>query len=303
MKINRLLSIVIMLINKESVTAREFANKFEVSTRTIYRDIDILSQAGIPIYANKGYKGGISLIEGYTLNRTIISDEEKEGIFQALKTIQVADYPDASLLINKLGMIFKQNKNNDDWIEIDFTIWGSGEHDKKKFNMIKKAILDKYKIEIDYINGYNQNSNRIIYPQKLLFKGTTWYLWANCMNSNSMRMFRFSRIKSVKLLTEKFEENYKEFDEQKQYEEENNGVKLKLKFHSDVLYRLYDDFSSRNIKVLDDGYYIVEVIYPIDEWVYGYLLSYGHYVEVIKPEFVRDEIVNRSKKITSIYKG
>ncbi|MEG0388680.1 MAG: HTH domain-containing protein, partial [Niameybacter sp.] len=117
MKINRLLEIVILLLNKKSITAKELANRFEVSTRTIYRDIDDLSAAGIPIYTNKGGGGGIALLEEYTLNKTLLSDLEKEQLLMTLKTLEATQYTKDNQIVEKLGILFSRQQDTD-WVEV-----------------------------------------------------------------------------------------------------------------------------------------------------------------------------------------
>jgi len=110
LKINRLLEIVTILLNRETVTAKELADRFGVSSRTIYRDIDALSSAGVPVYTNKGNSGGISLLEDYTLNKAMLSKSESESLLLALKTMGATSYPEADAIIDKLGAIFKNNQ-------------------------------------------------------------------------------------------------------------------------------------------------------------------------------------------------
>ncbi|MCL2747460.1 MAG: HTH domain-containing protein, partial [Oscillospiraceae bacterium] len=124
MKINRLLEIVTILLNRETVTAKELADRFDVSARTIYRDIDALSSAGVPVYTNKGNNGGISLLEDYTLNKAWLSKNESEGLLLALKTMGATSYPEANAIIDKLGSIFKSSQAHD-WIEVNFEGWSS----------------------------------------------------------------------------------------------------------------------------------------------------------------------------------
>lgn len=139
MKINRLLKIIILLMNNENLTARELADRFEVSIRTIYRDIDILSTAGVPVVMSRGSGGGISLLEGYSLRKMFITKAESESLLLALQTLQVTKYPQINLILEKMGAIFRDS-SQEDWIEIDYSYWGSDPNEKNKFNEIKQAI-------------------------------------------------------------------------------------------------------------------------------------------------------------------
>ena len=108
MKINRLLEISLVLLNKGTVTAKELAERFNVSTRTIYRDVDILSTAGIPVYTNKGNGGGISILDNYSINKTVLTDGERDSLLLALKTLQSTKYPEIDTVLDKIGAVFKQ---------------------------------------------------------------------------------------------------------------------------------------------------------------------------------------------------
>ena len=168
MKISRLFSILIILLNQKNVTASQLAEKFEVSVRTIYRDIEMLSAAGIPVYTTQGMNGGISIMENFTLNRTMLSEEEQKEIIFALNSFHDAQYPDINSALEKIKNIFQANAS--DWISIDFTPWGANSNEKHKFSDIKNAILQNRVLKINYINAQNKKSIRFIEPLKMEFK-------------------------------------------------------------------------------------------------------------------------------------
>lgn len=301
MKINRLLEITIRLLNKGTVTAKELADRFEVSTRTIYRDIDVLSSAGVPVYTNKGNGGGISLLENYSLNKTFISEQESESLLLALRTLQATKYPEIDTVLEKIGAVFK-NADLADWVYIDFSPWGSRPNEYNKFNDIKKAILDRRTISFDYVNAEGNRISRRIEPMKLIFKGQAWYLWGYCKIREDFRTFRISRMKNVIVTGEAFERRKPE-EHGKQGSDENHRkpVHLKLKFYPQALHRLYDDFDDELIIRNADGTCTVEVTFPEDEWVYGYLMSFGCHVEVVEPEHIRQIVTDRMRKALEFY--
>ncbi len=302
MKINRLLEITILLINKGSVTAKELAEKFEVSTRTIYRDVDVLSCAGVPVFTSKGNGGGISLLENYSLNKALISEHEVESLILALKTLQVTKYPEIDAVLDKIGAIFK-NAGSQDWVYIDFSPWGSRPNEYNKFTDIKKAILQRRSISFDYVNADGGRSQREIEPMRLVFKGLAWYLWGYCKSREDFRTFRISRMKNVRISNEVFERKNPDDKKFKTDEKPQKLVDLKLKFSPQALYRLYDDFDDELIIRNDDGTCNVSITFPEDEWVYGYLLSYGCYVEVLEPPHIKEIIVDRMKKSLDFYRN
>lgn len=301
MKLNRLLEITTILLNKRTVTASELAKRFSVSTRTIYRDIDVLSVSGVPVYATQGANGGISLLEDFTVNRTALSNNEKESILFALQTLQSTKYPEIDKVLEKLGSIF--NNSVSDWISIDFSPWGANPNAYNKFTDIKTAILQSRVIRIDYINSYNQRSSRIIEPMRLIFKSQAWYLWGFCREKQAYRTFRISRIKGVEIGEEVFDRNKVHAENEHSVEaEEKLYTHVVLQFAEEVLYRLYDDFDDQLLCDNGDGTYTLEIDFPEDEWLYGYILSFGCFVKVIEPERIRRIIKERSERIIEFYK-
>jgi len=299
LKINRLLEIVTMLLNRETVTAKELADRFEVSTRTIYRDIEVLSSAGVPVYTNKGNSGGISLLEDYTLNKALLSKSESEGLLLAIKTMGATSYPEADAILEKIGSIFKSNKAHD-WIEVDFEGWSSKVNEQDRFSKIRDAIINKKVISFDYVNGNGDKSSRSAEPVKLIFNAYTWYLIAYCLKRNSHRMFRLSRIKNVQITNRHFIER-----EIPEYEKQATChallVDLKLRCDGKVLNRLYDTFDGECISKNNDGSYDLTVTIPEEEWVYGYILSFGKHAEVLEPEHIREIIKTCAKEILEKY--
>lgn len=162
MKINRLLEISTILLNRKSTTAKLLAERFDVSTRTIYRDIDDLSSAGVPVYMTKGKGGGIFLLEDYYISGTTLNDTDYESLKIALETLQATKYPNVESVIDKLGSTFKNRAESTSWINIDFTPWGSDINENNKFNDIKNSILNKKVIDFDYISCYGNRPKDIL---------------------------------------------------------------------------------------------------------------------------------------------
>lgn len=301
MKLNRLLEITTILLNRKTVTAAELAQRFEVSTRTIYRDIDVLSAAGVPVYSSQGANGGISILEDYTVNRTTLSDKERDSVLVALQTLNATKYPELDMILEKLGSIFKSEAA--DWISVDFSPWGSNPNAYNKFTDIRAAILQGYIIEFDYVSAYNEKSHRRIEPLRLVFKSQAWYLWGYCLNRQDYRTFRISRIRGVTVTSESFDRGRVHIPKGNPDNEipKTPDVHLVLEFTEDAIYRLCDDYDDSWIVKLENGNYRLTLDFPDDEWVYGYILSFGCSVKVIEPERVKKEITERCKKICGQY--
>lgn len=302
MKINRMIEMITILLNKKMVTAKELAERFEVSTRTIYRDIDALSGAGVPIYTNKGNGGGISLLENYTLDKAVISDYESESLMLGLTTLKAVNYPDIDKMLEKLSAVFKQHEPSD-WVEVDFSPWGTSPNSYHKFDDIKYAILHRQVLEFDYVNAAHQKIKRKVEPLKLIFKSKEWYMWGFCKIRLEYRLFKLSRIKNHILHNEIFERSSKG-DSMKEYLKEVplEMSFLRLRFKEAALYRIYDEFDDEYIQKNEEGTYEVTVDFPQGEWVYSYILSFGENVEVIEPIHIRDIIKQKLEEIIKLYR-
>lgn len=199
--LSRLVGIIYIILSKGTVTAEELAKQFEVSVRTIYRDVERLSMAGIPIYARKGKNGGISLTERFVLDKMVISEEEQRRILAALASLRETGASREEEILQKLGTFFKADAPN--WVAIDFSDW-SGRR-QELFEQIRKAILERKVMEFDYYGQYGEMSHRAVEPEQLLFKEYTWYVRAYCRKRRAMRLFKVLRMKRVELMEEIFE--------------------------------------------------------------------------------------------------
>lgn len=291
MQINRLLEIVYILLDKKMVTAKELSEHFEVSQRTIYRDIDSLSMAGIPVYTNKGKGGGISLLDNFVLNKSILSDKEQIDILSSLQGLKALNVTDVEPVLKKLAIMF--NKNNTSWIDVDFSHWGSNSVEREKFNLLRTAIINKNLITFDYYSSSGEKTERTIEPVKLIFKGQAWYIYGFCRAKSDFRIFKVTRIKNLRCSIEAFNRDIPEDIWGKPQDNNNRLIKLVLKIEARMAYRVYDEFDQEYIVKNTDGSFTVTATFPEDEWVYGYVLSYGNYAEVLEPKNVREIIKSK----------
>lgn len=300
MQISRLFQIIYILLEKKSVTAGELAEHFEVSVRTIYRDIDALSQSGIPIYASQGKGGGISLLDKFILNKSLLSEKEQDKILLALQSLSAVKYPDLDDVLSKLSSLFK--KSNINWIEVDFSNWGNDKNQKEVFSLLRNAILEHLVITFSYFNVSGEKSHRKVEPFKLLFRDKAWYLQGYCLQKMEFRTFKIRRMSDIHITEEScMHQSSQEFMTKSPDEACNNQVKLTLKISPEGAYRVYDDFGEENIIRNKDGSYTVIVSMPGGEWIYSYLFSFGTMLEVIEPQSVRKEISIRLDNMVNKY--
>ena len=294
MQINRLFQILYILLNKKTVTSKELARELEVSTRTIYRDIEVLSSCNIPIFMTKGKNGGISILEDFVFNKTLLSSDEQNKILEGLATLKLTPNNE-DILLNKLSNLF--NKENRTWLEIDFSSWGSD--NKEIFEKLKSSILNKNLIEFDYYNSYGSISRRTVEPLQIYFKDKSWYLRANDIKKG-FRLFKINRIKNLNTLHETFSNTIIP-DIPQDKKNISSLVTVKLWISKDLAYRVYDEFQPQNITKSSEEDFIVEVTYPEDSWVYGYILSFGSKAKVISPSHIKDIITKELQKSLENY--
>ncbi|MTK09534.1 MAG: YafY family transcriptional regulator [Hungatella sp.] len=297
MKESRLFKIIYFILEKGRVTAPELAEKFEVSVRTIYRDVDVISSAGIPIYVTTGRSGGIQILDNYVLDKAFFSDKEKHDILSALQSFSVIDNTYERELLTKLSALFNTQPEN--WVEVDFSRWGSKTQDNAKFEQLKNAAINHKVVTIVYVSSYSKKTKRNIHPLKLYYKSKEWYVKAYCTEKNDFRLFKINRIIDCEILDEDFIPV--EFPVL-QDAEQNGYNKIVLRFPKEMAYRVYDEFTEDEITEQENGDFIAAAYMPEDTWLIGYLLSYGVYVEVIEPGYLRKILSDEAKKIYEKYK-
>ncbi|MDL2300424.1 YafY family transcriptional regulator [Clostridiaceae bacterium OttesenSCG-928-D20] len=284
MQISRLFEIVYLLLDRQKMTAAELALHFEVSKRTILRDIDTLTAAGIPLYTIQGKGGGIAIMDSFVLTKTFLTEDEQNQILFALQGLSATQNTEGEQVLSKLQSLFRRSDTA--WIEVDFSRWGSGEQDKRKFEALKTAILSRTAICFDYVSSCGEKSRRTVYPLKLIFKSRAWYLQAFCTEKQDYRSFKINRILELSNTGSRFDGNYRppRIDDGPP---PGDMALIVLEFASRVAYRVYDEFDAGCIESCDNGDLLVSVRMPEDEWLYGYLRSFGKAVRIISPEHLR----------------
>lgn len=288
---------IYILIDKKAVTARELAERFEVSQRTIYRDVETLSAAGIPIFMTKGKGGGISILDDFILNKAVLTQEEKTDILSSMKAVDAVNFNTTGSALKKLSSLL--GDNNTDWIEVDFSSWYNSKNESETFNAIKSAILTKKIIHFTYASGKRERMSRQVEPLKLYFKGVSQYLYAYCKLRQDFRFFKLSRIKDLEITEKHFDriltspicKTEPTFNEQ--------FITLKLKLSSTMAFRIYDEFDQYTRE--SDGSFIVQTVYPVNEWLFSYIASFGSNCEVLEPLDIRNHVKEELQKNLQVY--
>ncbi|MDF2592582.1 MAG: transcriptional regulator [Clostridia bacterium] len=302
MKLDRLLAITMMLINNDIVPAKDLADKFEVSIRTIYRDIEILGAAGIPVISYQGINGGFGIMEGFKIEKGFLSTQDIDSLTATLKGIstifQDRKYDDT---LNKIQNL-SSNKNNAALI-MDFDNWDYHGLIKNTLSLIQTAIEKNKIIKFNYINSSGENLLRNVEPITLILKYNTWYLYGFCSVKKDFRLFRLSRIRALEI-TDKTCSFEKEKIEEPKFHGEvevNNFIDLELKFNSNAAAKALDLFYGADISFNNDRNMIVKAHCPEGEWIYSTILSFGKNVEVLNPPHIKAIIKQKAKEIYNLY--
>lgn len=308
MKIERMLTIIVMLLNRNRVTANELAEKFEVSVRTIYRDIETINLAGIPIISHSGNNGGFSIYEDYKLNHQVLTMNNLSSLLSVLTDINATvDDIELESSIEKLQNIVPENKIDDlklysEQIIIDLHPYGDSPSQKTLVKTIRQAITQTRLLTIAYRNYDNVASNRQIEPMSLVFKNYTWYLYAYCLLKEDFRLFRVSRIRDYHMDEQSFERRKKSYHEMMALEnEQTEMIEIVLKISAMMKSRVEDIFKEEDITVLETGDFYIESMMPQQDWLMSLIFSFGEHVEVLEPKELRQQISSKLKLMNNKY--
>lgn len=290
MQESRLFRIVYYLLDKGKSTAPELAEKFEVSVRTIYRDIDIISSMGIPVYAMQGKGGGITLLDNFVLDKSLLSTREKEQILMALQGIIATEPNNSDELLTKLGSLFQTKNTN--WIEVDFSNWVKRNPSQDIFQLIKSAIFSRNVISFQYFSSNRESSKRRVEPLKLVFKSKDWYLYGFCLMRNDYRFFKLTRIREMEIQAEVYSREIPSTCSIGKQMDIQNAIAVTLKFDQDMAFRVYDEFAE-GVTEDNQGNLYVRTNLPDSDTLYSYLFSFADSVEIVEPENIREQVKNK----------
>ncbi|RUM35776.1 MAG: YafY family transcriptional regulator [Desulfobulbus sp.] len=309
MKLDRLLSIVIMLLNRQRVQAKDLADHFEVSTRTIYRDIEAINRAGIPVVTHQGNKGGLGIIDSYKLDRQVLTLQDMVTMLSVLKGVN-STFKDRQInnAIEKIHALVPEHKqefvkNHVDQIVIDVMPWGSSLKHKEKMMTLQQAIAGNQVCDISYHDSNGAASHRTVEPMTLIFKATAWYLFAYCSLRNDFRLFKVNRIRNLQVLPETFTRKngkYQHYDTMP--DDSTEMISLVIRFSRIIRHTVEEYFEKSQLKYLECGDIIATFELPDNDWVISYILSLGDNAEVIKPQRLRTLLRKKAEKITRLYK-
>lgn len=290
MKIERLIGILMILLNNEQVTAPELADRFEVSRRTINRDIEDLCLAGIPLQTIQGTGGGIRIMDGYTIDKKFFTISEMQSILAGLKGIDgITGKDEYRTIIDKLFTknpekiqnIYDASGN----IIIDLTTYNR-EHIVEKFQLLYNAIESCQKVSFEYF-ALKGNSIRLVEPALLVFQWSQWYVYGYCSMHNDYRLFKLNRIENIKLTNEYFEKKHPTFqhDWNKLFV---SKIHLVAEFENSQKYRLVEDYGIECLRN-ENGKLIFEFDFTNEEYLLSWIMGFGEKVTILSPEAIKEK--------------
>lgn len=309
MKIDRLIAIIMLLLERDKVSAKDMANMFEVSTRTIYRDLESINQAGIPILSTSGPGGGVEILKTYKIERRLFSVADITTLLMGLGSIR-SSMPNEEIIgtLAKIeGMIPPDREKEFNFragqIKIDIVPWLSSGGLSDKIEMIRES-LDMYRIlSFDYKDFKNQNSDRKIEPYRLLAKGEDWYVQGYCLMRKDFRTFKLLRMDNICLTDETFE--IRDFPAERMDAPNFNDIRLvpgKIRLHKDIKDKIISRFGEDCLIADGADHYIANIHFPIDDMACCYLLGFGSKCECLEPVEMRALLCQFSAEIYQLYK-
>lgn len=300
MQLNRLFEIVYLLLNRKSMTAKELAAHFEVSQRTIYRDVETLAQAGVPIFALKGANGGIRLTENYVFSRTYLNADERQNLLSSLRGMGAVQPESARPVLSKLSALFGQEGL--DWIEVDFSLWGNRSPVSVRFAALKSAIFTHCLVQFEYSGMNGGARTRTVEPMKLVFRGMDWYLLGFCREREGFRYFKLLRMDNIVTLPEQFiRRQVPDLAAPEHRFEAAPMVELTVRIAPAMEFRVREEFQKEQWEREEGGSFLVRFSMPNNAWLTEYLMTYGEHLTVLSPEHLRRDLVEKIKSMLHKY--
>lgn len=301
MKIDRLIGILSILLQREVVTAPELAERFEVSRRTINRDIEDLCKAGIPVSTRQGAGGGISIMEGYKIDKTLLTSRDMQTILAGLRSLDsVSGDRYYSQLMEKLQPGASDFVFGRDSVLIDLSSWYKDAL-ALKIETIRKAVEEKRLLAFRYY-GPKGESSRSIEPYYLVFRWSSWYVWGWCRSRQDFRLFKLNRMEQLEVVEEGFEGREVPLPSLSDEKVFQGGIHVKALFEPEAKWRLVEEFGPWCFEEQADGRLLFRHDYTHREYLVSWLLTFGNQVRLLEPKEIRNELLKIAEDIAAVYR-
>ena len=301
MKTDRLIGILSVLLQEEQTTAPKLAEMFEVSRRTINRDIETLCMAGIPIQTLQGTGGGIRIMDGYRVDRTILTSKDMRMIMAGLRSLDsVSGSRYYSQLMEKLQAGSSEFLVGRDSVLIDLSSWYK-ESLAPKMEIIQNAIEDARMIQFRYYSPSGEQV-RMIEPYYLIFRWSSWYLYGWCTDRNDYRLFKLNRMDQIQETEQRYERREAPLPDLSDEKIFPGGIRVKALFDRDQKWRLAEEFGPDSVTETEDGKLLFTADYTDLDNLVTWLMTFKDKAEVLEPPEAREMIAEAVKRMSAIYK-
>lgn len=296
MKLERLISIIYKLLNHEVLSASVLAEEFQVSARTIYRDIDVICAAGFPVISHEGTKGGYGMMDGYKMDRALLGSYDVHSLITVLNTLSSVFEDDrAQGTIERLQTIGPENPASTLSVDLE-----SRRADPAALRQLRTGIVERRAVRFDYINAGNERTTRDVEPVRLDYKYSNWYMYGFCRTRRAYREFRLSRMLNLQLTGSLFQTQHEQLQEATAVTASTSGsVNSELSLTDNVIIRVkpdalsdaIDQFHRADKQFHADGSMTltIPVVAPLQaRWLWSILLAFGGGAEVLEPSALRD---------------
>ena len=302
MKIDRQIGILSMLLQRNTLTAPYLADRFEVSRRTINRDIEDLCKAGIPIVTKQGVNGGISIMENYKLDKTLFTHGEMQDILAGLRSLDSVNQTNYyGKLMEKLSVGSSDFMVGNQSVLIDLSSWNKGSL-APKIELIRTAIDKRKELEFIYYSSKGE-SVRCIEPYYLIFRWTSWYVWGWCKKQEDFRLFKLDRMDNLQISERVFFKRQVPMPDLSNERVFPGGIKVKALFDQECKWRLVEEFGSGSFVEQEDGKLLFQAEYTDKDYLVTWLMTFRDRVELLEPEEIRAEIRDSIERMKKIYEG
>lgn len=295
-----------ILVNNDKVTIKQLSEKLEVSRRTIYRDLETLTMAGFPIVSYPGYDGGITVAEGYKLDKCLLSLEDWENILTGLNTIKtMGDTEKIEYLIGKIAPKNIETINQQSDIVIDLSQWYDDDTQDLIIG-IRNAIGNKQLVSIEYISKIS-STVRTIEPYKLVFKERDWYIYAYCLLRMDFRLFKLNRISAYEIMVDNFiprQVAVPSFALKNELHEKDNNTQYRivLEFALENKEFLLQALGALNFKIADNKG-IIDFNTTNLDYAVNLIISLQDKIKVISPPILKERVLQTINKMKKLYEG
>ncbi len=304
MRVDRLLSIILIILNRGNVTGQELAEHFEVSLRTIYRDVEKICEAGVPIASIGGKGGGYYIMEDYDIKNLFINKNEAQTLIPLMNSLGnlMGKNQGFNDIVHKFEKVYEHTDGNGN-LKIDLSHFSMQEELKEYLFLINKAIEESRELVFKYINRNKEYGERVTEPIQITLEHGNWYFTAYCKVRDDYRKFKLVRIRNLRI-GDRFTKRDISLDKLDQIFSDSyskRSVRVKLKFSGDLGEQLPEYFNKNNILPLADGYFCVEDVYPYEEGLIKFILGFGQDCEVLEPDFLREAVKEYINKMLNKY--